>query len=72
MTPVKPDNRDLQQQVTELPERVTRLESAYRPNQNSSREMILRMVIIILVFSFLCGFAYCTFRASVLNGQPVP
>jgi len=67
MNPVKPDNRDLQRQVTELRERVAKLETEARPRQIS---MNLRITLVLLVFALLCGFAYFLFRSSVYMIKP--
>ncbi len=62
MNTVKPGEREIQRQLTELDERVTRLETDIRSSRISNREMYIRIVLLVLLIAFLCGFAYFTFR----------
>jgi hypothetical protein len=67
MNTVKPTDRELQKEVAELRERITRLETAVRSRQISNREMRVRFVILLLLVTFLSGFAYITIRAALLH-----
>ena len=51
MNSVKPGEREIQRQLTELDERVTRLETDIRSSRISNREMHIRIVILVLVIT---------------------
>ena len=72
MNLVKPDNHDLQQQVAEIDERVTRLETGTRPRRISGRETVLRALIVIMVYALLFAFAYSKFKDSISHNQLAP